>query len=98
MRSLKGVVADTPWLDRLQRAVPPVVGCNAAKADPIAIERLRLQIVRVVVLAVRVSLPSLHHRIVHRNAVAVQNTKVDADTFTSSMRARDACYAMFLRG
>src|SRR5438552_5306085 len=98
MRSLKCVIAHASWLDRLEYAHPIVVGCNAAKAKPTGIERLRLQVVRMVVLAVCIGLPNLQHRIIHCNAVAIQYAEGDPYTFTFGLRACDALHTVLLGG
>src|SRR5579859_4936877 len=64
-----------------------VVGGNAAESGEALLDRFFLRIIRVQVLAIRISLPDFDDAIGYRLAVAIQDSACDFHAFTGNARA-----------
>src|SRR5579871_3438516 len=79
---------DGTGFDRLEPVAAILFGARATKTYEGWIEWCGSLIGRMIVAAMRVGLPDLHHRIRNRQSIAIKHTPLDTDALSNGLRLR----------
>jgi hypothetical protein len=76
-------------LDRVEAEAPVLVGVHAPEPGEAGLDRQVAGILRMRVLAVRVRLPDLHHRVVHGRAIGVDDAALEREALAADAFGRE---------